>query len=174
MGKGVWILIVLVIVGGIWYFGYRGGDESEGGLISSVPAPGGEGVDETIVGGGSDEGDGGSGDDDGGSVGERRHSVDVTNDGFVPRNLEINAGDTVIWTNRISRQTWPATAVHPTHTVYPGSTRSRCGSGTAEDMFDACKGLNIGETYSFIFEERGSWSYHDHLRNSVRGTVIVN
>ncbi len=89
----------------------------------------------------------------------RKWSVEVKGGRFIPSELKIKKGDTVVWTNRDSSPAWPASAIHPTHQVYPG--------------FDALKGLNTGESYSFIFDKIGSWKYHNHLSPSVTGAIIV-
>ncbi|OHB03579.1 MAG: hypothetical protein A3B03_02545 [Candidatus Zambryskibacteria bacterium RIFCSPLOWO2_01_FULL_42_41] len=81
------------------------------------------------------------------------------NGNFSPSEVKIKKGGKVTWTNEGSRQVWPASAVHPTHLVYPG--------------FDALKGLNAGESYSFVFEKVGEWAYHNHLNPSMRGKVKV-
>ncbi|MEK6824273.1 MAG: hypothetical protein AABY02_00300, partial [Nanoarchaeota archaeon] len=62
---------------------------------------------------------------------------------------------------------------HPSHKNYPGSDIAKCGTSEASTIFDACKGLAQGESYSFTFNEVGSWNYHDHLNPNLRGTVIV-
>lgn len=86
-------------------------------------------------------------------------TVEIKDGRFFPSELKIKKGDTVVWTNRDSRSAWPASAIHPTHQAYPG--------------FDALRGLNTGETYSFTFDKVGSWKYHDHLNPSVTGAVVV-
>jgi len=35
------------------------------------------------------------------------------------------------------------------------------------------RGLAEGESYTFIFNEAGNWRYHDHLRSSLTGTIVV-
>src|SRR3989344_2395368 len=62
---------------------------------------------------------------------------------------------------------WPASASHPSHTVYP--TTGGCIGST----FDACKGLAQGESFDFTFNEAGEWKYHDHLNPGRTGTIIV-
>lgn len=89
----------------------------------------------------------------------KKWSVEIKDGRFIPSELKIKKGDTVVWTNRDSSQTWPASAFHPTHQVYPG--------------FDALKGINTGESYSFTFDKVGSWKYHNHLNPSATGAVIV-
>jgi plastocyanin len=95
----------------------------------------------------------------------------ITSSGFSPSTLTIKVGDTVTFINKDSRPHWPASDVHPTHRLYPGSGIEKCGSG--EEIFDACKGLAPGETFSFTFKYRGTWTYHDHLYPYLTGTIIV-
>lgn len=97
--------------------------------------------------------------------------VKITSSGFEPKTLTVKAGTTVKFVNGDSNLHWPASAVHPTHTVYPGSGIEKCETG--EPIFDACKGLAQGESLSFTFSEKGSWKYHDHLSVSSTGTVVV-
>jgi len=97
--------------------------------------------------------------------------IKITANGFEPKTLTVKAGDTVTFVNEDSDKHWPASAMHPTHTVYPGSDVKKCGSD--ESIFDACKGLEQGESFSFTFNEIGSWGYHDHLRASTTGKIVV-
>jgi len=99
------------------------------------------------------------------------NTVTITAEGFSPKTLTITEGTTVTFTNGDSNNHWPASAMHPTHTVYPGSDIKKCGSD--ETIFDACKGLGQGELFSFTFNEKGSWKYHDHLSVSSTGTIVV-
>jgi len=75
--------------------------------------------------------------------------------------------------NESANPTWPASAMHPTHTVYPGSDIQKCGTPEAGKIFDACRGLNTGETWSFQFNEVGKWNFHDHLNAGKFGSIIV-
>ena len=95
------------------------------------------------------------------------HQVKITAEGFLPRELEIRKGDTVVWTNTASKPSWPASAMHPTHDVYPEK------GGCIASAFDACKGLAEGESFKFQFNQIGTWKYHDHLNTSVFGAVKV-
>ncbi|MBI2035655.1 MAG: hypothetical protein HYT12_03150 [Candidatus Liptonbacteria bacterium] len=92
---------------------------------------------------------------------------------FTPRELTVKKGDTVTWENDGTQDTWPATAMHPTHTVYPGSDIEKCGTSNESKMFDACRAVKPGESYSFTFNEVGEWGYHNHLLASVFGKVTV-
>ena len=95
------------------------------------------------------------------------HQITITAEGFSPKTITIKAGDTVTFVNEDSNQHWPASAMHPTHNVYPES------GGCIGSKFDACKGLEQGESFSFTFNEKGSWKYHDHLSVPSTGTVVV-
>ncbi len=99
--------------------------------------------------------------------------VRITNTGFEPSILEVPKGAKVTFVNESSNPSWPASAVHPTHRVYPGSGIEKCGTPEQERIFDACRGLGKGESWSFVFNEVGEWGYHDHLNPSLRGKIIV-
>jgi len=101
-------------------------------------------------------------------------TVKITDAGFVPSAVNIKKGDSVTWVNEGSSPVWPASAAHPTHTVYPGSNIAKCGTDEGADIFDACKGLSNGESWTFQFNQAGSWNYHDHLNASHFGKVNVS
>jgi plastocyanin len=94
-------------------------------------------------------------------------------DSFEPANLTIQKGTKVIFKNEDSTERWPASAMHPTHTRYPGSGIDKCGTAEEKNIFDACRGMAPGKEYSFTFNEVGDWSYHDHLNPSIFGKIIV-
>jgi plastocyanin len=94
--------------------------------------------------------------------------------GYEPNEITISVGDVVTFVNKDpTKTTWPASDIHPTHTVYPESNINKCGTEDAPNIFDACKGLQENEEYSFIFNEAGEWEYHDHLSAGKKGTIIV-
>nr|MBI4156538.1 hypothetical protein [Candidatus Woesearchaeota archaeon] len=99
--------------------------------------------------------------------------IELTSEGFNPKSLTIKQGQKVTWVNKISEETWPASAMHPTHKVYPGSDIEKCGTSEESNIFDACKGLKEGESYGFTFNEKGTWRYHDHLNIKNTGSIIV-
>src|SRR3989338_5586183 len=118
-------------------------------------------------------------------AGSKENVIEITSDGFIPNSVEINAGDKVTWISKIESESWPASAMHPTHTVYPWADYDSEGSfsgskacvseGVAKKgAFDSCSGLKKGESWSFIFEQKGAWNYHDHLQAGKYGKVIVN
>lgn len=97
----------------------------------------------------------------------------MTPDGFVPKEVEIDVGTEVVFENSDTRKRWPATNIHPTHTVYPNSDVLKCGTDEEPELFDACRGLESGETFSFTFNEPGRWRYHDHLHPQLTGSITV-
>lgn len=94
--------------------------------------------------------------------------IEITSSGFAPSTLTISKGDAVTFTNRDTEEHWPASAIHPTHQIYPES------GGCIGSKFDACHGLAPGESWSFIFNEVGSWGYHDHLDVNLKGKIVVS
>lgn len=89
----------------------------------------------------------------------KTHTVTYTSSGFSPSSLTINAGDSVHFVNNTSGTMWVASDPHPMHSDY--------------SEFDAQKGYASNTTYSFTFDEAGTYEYHDHQHASMRGTIIV-
>ncbi|MEK7651987.1 MAG: cupredoxin domain-containing protein [Patescibacteria group bacterium] len=85
--------------------------------------------------------------------------IKITANGFVPSSITIQKGDYVQFTNTDSNPHWPASGPHPVHTALPG--------------FDALKGITTGNYYRYQFTQVGTWSFHDHLNPSLKGTVTV-
>jgi plastocyanin len=101
-------------------------------------------------------------------------TIQMSGTGFSPSSLSVKKGDKVKFMNVGSKDIWPATAIHPTHEVYPGSDISKCFSGEdTSSIFDSCGGVAPGSSYSFTFNEVGEWGYHDHMSAGVRGKIIV-
>lgn len=96
-------------------------------------------------------------------------TISYTNAGFGPSTVTIKKGQTVRFKNDSTTEVWPASAVHPTHSVYPQKSASDCLGSS----FDACRGLKAGEFWDFTFNEVGEWAFHDHLHASKFGKVVV-
>lgn len=118
-------------------------------------------------------------------VKDNSKTIEITSSGFSPNELTINLGDTVTWINNDNIEHWPASAMHPTHKVYPGVNYEESGSyegseackseGNPKDgSFDPCKKILLGESWSFTFNQKGTWFYHDHLNPKLFGKIIVN
>ena len=100
-------------------------------------------------------------------------TITMTEAGFQPEQVSISKGDTVIFMNASKEPHWPASNIHPTHSVYPGSGIEKCGTNDASQIFDACGGVAPGRTYSFTFTHPGEWRFHDHLNPTHTGSVTV-
>ncbi|TSC86464.1 MAG: Uncharacterized protein G01um10148_450 [Parcubacteria group bacterium Gr01-1014_8] len=96
--------------------------------------------------------------------------ITYTDGGYSPQTVSIKKGQTVRFVNNAERQdTWPASAIHPTHSIYPQKTDSDCLGSS----FDPCHGLKPGEFWEFTFNEVGEWGFHDHLHPSKFGKILV-
>lgn len=143
------VIVIVIVVGGIWYFTST---KPSNYVAPTTPAP------ETSQ----------------PAAEEQLARVIVAADsGFSPSSITIKKGETITFRNESSQLSWPASAIHPTHTVYPGSNIAKCGTTGAEGIFDACTGLAKGQAWSFKFDIPGTWKYHDHLNPSRNGTIIV-
>ena len=96
----------------------------------------------------------------------KENAVTYTNSGYLPSTLTVKKGETVTFKNQSSRAMWTASAVHPTHRGYP--TTGGCLGST----FDACAGIQPGNSWSFKFDISGTWKYHNHL--SPGDTVTID
>jgi plastocyanin len=99
--------------------------------------------------------------------------VVYTDTGYQPNSIRIKVGEKVTFVNQSSRPMWTASDIHPSHTLYPGSGISKCGTADAANIFDSCKGYNKGESWSFVFREKGKWGYHNHLNPGDTGEITV-
>lgn len=93
--------------------------------------------------------------------------VAYTAAGFSPQTLTVPAGTTVTFVNQGTAFFRPASDPHPTHTGYPET------GGCAGIAFDSCAPVGPGMAWSFKFDKKGAWSYHNHLNPSETGTIIV-
>ncbi|KKW45955.1 MAG: hypothetical protein A3A43_00325 [Candidatus Liptonbacteria bacterium RIFCSPLOWO2_01_FULL_56_20] len=93
--------------------------------------------------------------------------ITYTASGYSPSTLTVRVGTVVTFKNNSAGPMWPASAMHPSHAVYP--TIGGCVGST----FDACKPIQPGETWTFEFDIAGKWKYHDHLSPAFTGTVVV-
>lgn len=89
---------------------------------------------------------------------------------FSPQEVTIKRGGTVKWVNASSGTMWVASAQHPTHIVYSGTARTEHCPDASNTSFDQCVG---GGDYSFTFAKAGTWGYHDHLKATAFGRVVV-
>lgn len=101
------------------------------------------------------------------------YTIVMNDEGYDPTDIEIAVGDTIEFKNEGSLARWPASNIHPTHSVYPGTHIDNCSEEMTEEMFDACDELTTGESFSFTFTEPGNWRYHDHITPELNGQISV-
>lgn len=85
-------------------------------------------------------------------------SVSATQAGFVPQSLTVKSGTTVTWTNNSGVSSNVSSANHPTHALWPFLNLGTFGQG---------------QSISVVFDALGTYTYHNHLVPSQKGTVIV-
>ncbi len=95
--------------------------------------------------------------------------IEYTDDGFKPRDITIKRGERVRFLNTSSEGTWPASAIHPTHSLYPEKESTDCLGSS----FDSCRILQNGEFFDFTFQYEGEWRFHDHVHAYQTGSITV-
>lgn len=97
-----------------------------------------------------------------------------TDTGYSPKSITIKKGTVVMYKNMSSsKDTWPAVAMHPSHTAYDGTTLAEHCANPTPTTFDACRRLKPGESWSVTLDKVGTWKYHDHVAASLFGEIIV-
>lgn len=99
--------------------------------------------------------------------------VTYTDLGYSPSTLTVKNGETVIFKNQSSQSMWTASAVHPSHIVYSGTSLGTHCPDIKNTTFDTCAGTKPGSAWSFTFTKQGTWKYHNHLSPGDTGTIIV-
>jgi len=160
----IWLVIVAVVVigGGIWLMNSPGTPAADTNAdTTGQPASSDTGtltgtVDTTVT------------------TGTLPTTATVTYSGtsFTPATVTIARGGTVTFVDASTRGFWVASAMHPDHVVYDGTTRAaHCAAGyTGPAPFDEC---GTGSSYSFTFTKTGTFGYHDHLNATAFGKVVV-
>ncbi len=87
------------------------------------------------------------------------YTITLTNVGFSPAELTIAQGDTVRFVSTRGKEFWPASNIHPSHTIYP--------------EFDPQQPIQPDASWNFTFNRIGAWGYHDHLAPLFIGTITV-
>ena len=91
---------------------------------------------------------------------KKQAEVSITSGGFVPATLSVAKGTTVTWKNADNARHQVASEPYPSHS-------------NPEGLF-SIEPLNTGDTYSYTFNEAGTFNYLDQLNPyKVKGIVIV-
>ncbi len=100
-------------------------------------------------------------------------TVIYNDQGFSPSSVTVPLGATVTFVNQSSRSMWVASAMHPTHILYSGTSLEQHCPDTNNAAFDQCAAVAQGSAFSFTFNKEGAWKYHNHTSGGDRGTVTV-
>ena len=103
----------------------------------------------------------------------KTHEVAYTDGGYAPGSLTIKKGDTVVFKNQSSAKMWVASAMHPTHIVYGGTSLQAHCPDNENNAFDQCQSNSSGESWEFTFNKSGEWGYHNHSSAQHFGKIIV-
>ena len=85
--------------------------------------------------------------------------MNYTLSGFSPSTITIKAGTILEIRNQNAQAMWIASDPHPTHTSYPS--------------MNALESVGTNGWYKFQFMTKGTYQYHNHLKPSDTGTIIV-
>jgi plastocyanin len=85
--------------------------------------------------------------------------IEARKDGFYPKMVTVRVGEKVTFVNKKSVPMWPASDLHPEHSIYPS--------------FDPKKEIKPGESWTFQFTKTGEWGFHDHIYSFHRGKIVV-
>ncbi len=91
---------------------------------------------------------------------EQIFEIKMVKNGFVPPSLQIKTADTINFINQDKIDRWPASNIHPTHSIYP--------------EFDPQKAIKPGESWQLKFDRAGTFKFHDHLSPSLGGAITVS
>ena len=150
-----WLVVLagIVLIGWVYFKVRPVSHSSISQTVQITPTPAGSnlGAPETISGAAA------NGLDKGGI--QTRTVVTFTDKGFSPSLATVKVGTTVTFVNESNSPMWVASDPHPTHTLLPG--------------FDELTSIGKGGTYEYTFMKVGTWTYHNHVNPSMKGTVSV-
>lgn len=97
-------------------------------------------------------------------------NVAVVNIAFQPDPIEVSLGESVTWTSEDSGVRHTVTSGQPAGETVPGVSEGEAASpdGTFDGALD-----DAGATFTFTFEEKGTFDYFCDVHPSMTGTVVV-
>lgn len=94
----------------------------------------------------------------------------MVNIAYKPSTLEVSTGDTVTWTNEDSGVHHTVTSGEPAGDTVPGVSK---GSAAKPDgLFDGDL-ADAGASFTFTFEEAGTFSYFCNVHPSMTAEIVV-
>lgn len=92
-------------------------------------------------------------------TGQESVLITLADTGFEPAEVYVSRGTRVTFVSGAGKQFWPASDLHPFHSIY--------------SAFDPKRPLDSGEDWSFVFDKDGHWNYHDHMNPIFTGVIVV-
>jgi plastocyanin len=84
--------------------------------------------------------------------------INVTKNGFEPKELTVKTGTRVIWINKSGEPATVNSDNHPSHLLF---------------SFLNLGEFNDGSSVQVIFDKSGVYTYHNHLNPNQTGTITV-
>ena len=103
-------------------------------------------------------------------AGAAKNAVTVEHVAFSPASLEVEAGTEVTWTNRDAQVVHTATSGIPGDKGVPGLDNAT--PPEPDGLFDG-EMDGADATYSFTFEEPGTYAYFCRVHQSMTGEIVV-
>ena len=88
------------------------------------------------------------------------NTVTLTDSGFSPAKITISRGDAVTFVNDSSGKMWIAANPFPSSSEYPA--------------FNEKVGVSNGDSWTFTFDQAGTWFYHNHFSPATGAKVVVS
>lgn len=89
---------------------------------------------------------------------EKSVTVKLDKTGFNPASVDVGVGTRVVFINESGEVATVNSDDHPTHTKFPFLNLGEFGNGSSVQA---------------IFDKAGTFTYHNHLNPSQKGTVVV-
>ncbi len=139
-------LVALILVGGgVWYFGFRDGGESEETHTHEDGSEHSHDTTDTTT-------------DTDQVTNSTSVTITYTDDGFEPDSYTVSAGNTVTVQNNSSSVLDFASGDHPTHLENPELNAGEIAAGSSK---------------TFTLSEKGTWSIHNHENDAHEATIVV-
>ncbi|MDB5168106.1 MAG: hypothetical protein JWO55_364 [Candidatus Saccharibacteria bacterium] len=85
-------------------------------------------------------------------------TITYTDSGFTPSTLTVKKNSAITVSNKSSKNVMFSSADHPKHQEQPELNMNT---------------LNPGESGTITITKAGTWGYHDHVDETMTGTIIV-
>jgi len=84
--------------------------------------------------------------------------IELTKSGYNPSKVTVKVGQKITFTNNSGAAATVSSDPHPAHTLFPV-----VNLGPFQD----------GDTHTLVIDKPGTYTYHNHLNSSQKGTIVV-